>query len=304
MEIEFPQEFRNLAKAHFGQITEPSTYTLTSVVQSPNRPVRIDLACDDGDGIIFDYIDFLIVQAGDETVTLRNDNQPIPIRFTLTVPTGRYDFGLDDNPIPVHWLVKWETLKRCLAKPGRFDVTLVSTGQPLSGGSRPAIEHSDYDEGRLRLYEDLERIGTILRNPIMINLDSWSEDDWKVSQILIRILSSPHLQLSPWREVAHPFLPSQAQEIQAQFANGQSGPIRLTDRDKAILCGQELDLGTVEIIHSSVRLADSAMPHIRINTDGDEVYELRFVALQDNVSTMKFLDWPSGSQPTNPSEIG
>lgn len=190
-----------------------------------------------------------------------------------------------------HWLVRWETLKRCLSKSGRFEVMLIASGQLLSSGSRPAMESTDFSRERLKLYQDLERIGKIIKDPILLNLDSWAESDWQVSVILRQILESPVLELNAWAEVTHEFAKSDAEKIRINFANELSGPIQLKGRDKAILCGNQLDLGPTIIRHTNVRLADPLVKGARKSSSGEEVLVLAFLAEEDNKSTIEYVDW-------------
>lgn len=287
--VEMPAAYED-AMQDVNPITGETTWTLSCTSRDLDQPLRVIISNDVGNSVELPYIDVRWIQGGTEEVTIRNDTQPIPIRLQLTIPTGQFRFSIDGGRVPAHWLVRWEELTHLLREPGRVEFWMVTTGQRLASAPRTGIESFDPSPQRLRLYRDLEGIGTIVGDVMNIDLDEFTDEDWSVSNILRTILHAGTLELKPWETCILSFSDENANQILEEFGDRAFHPIELNGSDSAILQGQTLDLGPTVIRHTLVRLADN-QPSSRTSPTGDTIIDLQFVAGDENSSTIQYLNW-------------
>lgn len=127
-------EYPGILKQIYPPMT-PDGFLEFSLLRHP-EPVflRCDIQSDDGEQCAIEYIHLICTQAGQEEITLTNEDQPIPFKVQLIIRKGRPDIDIQihmahNAPLNVHQQLFQMRLRSCLSKPYSMRFTHLETGQ-------------------------------------------------------------------------------------------------------------------------------------------------------------------------------
>lgn len=296
-ELQLPEVLQRIMKEAFGIAGNDFTSMTISPADDARRfPVKVELICDDGESTTLDYIDWRISQSGTEEVTMVNDEQPIPIRYKMTLPSsrreGRYDFELVNTPVSAAWLLKWIELQRCLAKAGELRITLVSSGERLATARRnERMDIIDLTED-YGLVKELAAAEKLLGEPIIVPDGELTPEEKTTIGILRQLLRNPE-RSGTWSDETMGFYRQDIEERLSRFLMGESGSLNSVADEIVTLGGRQLNLGPVEYIFESAKLADidESQRLIAGVEDKQAVVSLRFVPADNNTIVLRYQRW-------------
>lgn len=291
------EEVDRLSERLFGIKFDEITNLEISSVQNPKpTPVRIEIQADDGDQMALDYVEWQVVQAGSEELTLTNESQPIPIRVKHVIKLGPrtadFNFTLKEGPVAAVWWLRWLQLQSCFGKPCSVRVTLVETETKLLTGRREGQSTPDYDPRWIEVVSELAKAQEKIGQPILIPESEFSEEEMGVVGKIRSLLRNPKVG-GTWNNIEITMSVKDAESQLQRFFHGQQGPLHLRREERATLAGTEFSLGHILHEFESARLANEPEVHEQISSAENKEVEIRarFEPGDSNRAAMTYLDW-------------
>ncbi len=269
---------------------------------SPNPKVtlvRIEFKCEDGETFTLEYIQLKIIRAGQEEITLTNDEQGIPVKVALvlylsdqTVRNVGMEIGVQYSSANVHQLLTLHKLQSCLSKPFLAQVVDIDTGITICDVKQNVgVVDPPYSD-LMEVLEDLAAIQVKLKKPIVIPERDFTDEERQTIAQLRTIVQKGKIE-GTWNTASFSLLPEDARRTLNTFEGGKTSNLIFQREEIAELFSVQLPLGTVTTIIEQAKLINETEVRNQLaNELNDEsTIQLMFVAGENNKQYSEYPDW-------------